>query len=129
MKKASMLVFKSLAAGRGCRRLDRRCARVIALEDCRLPDVRNRILRLAREDEITEPRTAADVILRLREQVVDLRRERDALLTHNTTLLLEVDAAAKEATRWRNAFERKEEEVRQDAKVTPIRQRPKPGLG
>jgi hypothetical protein len=100
---------------------------LIALESSRLQDVRNRILTINRFDDIAEPRTAAEAILRLREQVVTLKRENDALLTQNTKYLLALQEAKKDASKWRNAFQRDEDHAREDAKITSIRPtRPKP---
>jgi len=94
---------------------------LIALETCRLPSVRNRILSETRGDEIATPRTAAEVITRLREQIVQLKRELAAALEGQSEHFLARELAEREAAKWRDAFRRKEDHAREDATIHPIR--------
>lgn len=96
---------------------------LIGLEECRLPDVRNRILTASRGGDIVAPRTVADVIMRLRENVVDLRRERDRLMVENLKLRTAWTEMSKEAAKWRNAHKRGMAHDAEDAKVSSIRGR------
>lgn len=99
---------------------------LIGLENCRLPAVRNRILSETRRDEIATPRTAAEVITRLREQIVQLKRELAAALEGQSEHFLARELAEREAAKWRDAFRRKEDHAREDATIHPIRpSRPK----
>ena len=94
---------------------------LIALETCRLPSVRNRILTVARGDEVAAPRTAAEVITRLRAQVVQLRHQLAAALEGQSEHFLARELAEREAAKWRDAFRRIEDQAQQGSKVSPIR--------
>jgi len=100
---------------------------LIALQKCRLPEVRNRILMAARVDEIASPRTAAEVIVRLREQVVSLKQELACSLGWQQEHFLAREKAEREAAQWRDALRRIEDHAKEDdAKIRPIRpSRPK----
>jgi hypothetical protein len=94
---------------------------LIAMEDCRLPSVRNRILISTRKDEIAAPRTASEVIARLREQVVGLKQQVAAAIEAQTEHFLEREKAEREAAKWRDALKREQSHAQDDKKVTPIR--------
>jgi len=94
---------------------------LIALEVCRLPSVRNRILMAARDDEVAAPRTAAEVITRLREQVVKLKRELTSAMAAQAHHFLEREKAEREAAKWRDALKRLREEEEQKGKIKFIR--------
>lgn len=94
---------------------------MIALENCRLPEIRNRILAAQRSKDITAPRTASEVIVRLREQVNTLRAELAASMESQQRHFLAREKAEREAAQWRDALRRMQDHAVDDAKVTPIR--------
>jgi ABC-type histidine transport system ATPase subunit len=94
---------------------------LIALESCRLPSVRNRILMLSRQDEVAAPRTAAEVIIRLREQVIDLKRQLSSALEAQAEHFLAREKAERDAAKWRDAMRREQNHREEDAKVVPIK--------
>lgn len=56
----------------------------IGHEKCKYARVRALVLGAMKGDDIAEPRTASDIISRLRDQVEELTKERDAALTGQT---------------------------------------------
>ena len=96
---------------------------LIALEDCRLPSVRSRIQSSTRELEVAAPRTAVEVITRLRERVIQLQRELAASIEAQAQHFLARERAEREAAQWRGALRREHDHVLEDAKVAPIRGR------
>lgn len=77
---------------------------LIALKDCRLPDVRDRMLKASLGNEVVIPSSSAEVIARLRDELVLANREKDALRVQNVKLVVEIDDMSKEASKWRNAY-------------------------
>jgi hypothetical protein len=98
----------------------RRSRTLIAMENCRLPTVRNRILTITRDDEVVAPRTAGEVIARLRDQVIDLRRQLAASLEAQAQHFLAREEAEREAGKWRDAFRREQNHRKEDAKIQPL---------
>lgn len=94
---------------------------LIATVSCRLPSVRNRIIESRRPDEIAAPRTASDAIARLREQVVDLKRQLAASIEVQASHFLAREKAERESSKWRDALKRDNEHMKLDEKVRPIR--------
>jgi hypothetical protein len=103
----------------------RRSRTLIAIENCRLPDVRNRILELSRSSDIALPRTANEVIVKLRADVAELERQKECLFQENRDLFLACEEAERNVKRLRAEQLRQHENEIEDAKVTPITGRPK----
>lgn len=94
---------------------------LIALENCRFPSVRARIRSAAHYAEPMAPRTAGEVIQRLRDQVVCLKKELAASLEAQANHFLAREKSEREAERWRNALRRQIDHAREDDKVVPLR--------
>jgi len=96
---------------------------LIALEDCRLPSVRNRILELSHAKEVTIPRSSAEVISSLREQNIELQRALSASLECQQEHFMARERAEREAAKWRDAFKREQDHAKEDGKILPLWQR------
>lgn len=94
---------------------------LIALENCRFPSVRARIHSATTQTEPVSPRNASEVIKRLRDQVVSLKKEIAASLEAQANHFLAREKAEREAERWRNALRRQIDHAREDEKIVPLR--------
>lgn len=103
----------------------KRSRTLIAMEDCRLPNIRRRIEAVNALPQVIGARTASAVIKDLREQVLSLRRELAAALEGQAEHFLARELAEREASKWRDAVKRQARQEEEDAKVRSIRP-PKP---
>jgi hypothetical protein len=94
---------------------------LIAVANCRLPSVRNRIIETNDRNDIAAPRTASEVITKLREQVIDLKRQLGSAIEAQAGHFLAREKAERESEKWRHALKRESDHTQQDAKVRLIR--------
>jgi len=98
-----------------------RARTLIAHEKCQYPAIRARVIDAMRKDELVAPRSASEVIMRLRQDIADLRGKLAAALDGQAAHFLARQKAERDAESARAAHRRVERQRYDDAKVTPIR--------
>lgn len=93
---------------------------LIGMEGCRLPKVRDRILKLSRPDDVAPPRSASAAIAQLRVETLTLRSQVAAALEAQQAHFLAREKAERDAAKWRDAFRRLNETPPSGGNVVPI---------
>ncbi|MDR7926053.1 hypothetical protein RIE95_03430 [Acidithiobacillus thiooxidans] len=95
---------------------------LIAHSNCQYQSQRARVLQLMRPGEVTAPRTASEVITRLREDVAELKSKLHAALSGQTAHFLARQRAEREAERWRKEAQRRESLLKERDKLHRVSQ-------
>lgn len=90
---------------------------LIAHATCSYQEQRARVLKLMRPGEVTTPRTASEVIFRLRENVAELKQKLHSALDGQAAHFLARQRAEREADRWRKEAQRREKLLKERDKV------------
>lgn len=90
---------------------------LIAHEKCHYQAQRARVLKLMNPGEVVAPRTASEVISRLREEVADLKAKLRGALDGQTAHFLARQRAEREADRWRKEAKRREDLLKERDKL------------
>lgn len=98
-----------------------RARTLIAHEKCQYPAIRARVIGAMHKDELVAPRSASEVISRLRNEIADLRQKLAAALDGQTAHCLARRKAERDVESVRAAHRRIERQRYESAKVTPIR--------
>lgn len=96
---------------------------LIAMENCRLPQIRDRILSAQRKSGPHVHRGKGSAIQLLREEVARLKRELVSALEAQGEHFRAREKAEREAAKWRDALRRVNDHAKEDAKVVPMRPR------
>lgn len=95
---------------------------LIAHAKCQYQTQRARVLQLMHPGEIAAPRTASEVISRLRENVADLKGKLRAALDGQAAHFLARQRAEREAERWRKEAQRREKLLKERDKLHLVNQ-------
>lgn len=90
---------------------------LIAHAKCQYQPQRARVMKLMHPGEVATPRTASEVISRLREVVGDLKAKLRASLDGQTAHFLARQRAEREADRWRKEAQRREKLLKERDKL------------
>ena len=98
----------------------KRSRTMIGYDGCPLQNVRQKVLDLKSPGEIATPRTAREVIARLRADIADLKSKLRGSMDAQATHFLARQRAEREAERWRAEAKRRGEQLKQGGKVRHI---------
>lgn len=90
---------------------------LIALANCQYQAQRVRVMKLMHPGEVAAPRTASEVISRLRDDKADLMEKLRAALDAQTAHFLARQRAEREADRWRKEAQRREKLLKERDKL------------
>lgn len=93
---------------------------LIAVADCQYPAQRARAIKLMRPGEVASPRTASEVISRLRQEKADLLTRLRLALDGQAAHFLARQRAEREAERWRQEAQRREKLLKERDKLRLI---------
>lgn len=93
---------------------------MIGYDGCPLQNVREKILELKKPGVIATPRTAREVIARLRADIADLKGKLRGSMDAQAAHFLACQRAEREAERWRAEAQRRGEQLKQGDKVRLI---------
>ena len=95
---------------------------LIAHAKCQYQQQRAKVLQLMHPGVVAAPRTASEVISRLREDVADLKGKLSAALSGQAVHFLARQRAEREAERWRREAQRREKLLQKGDKLHLINQ-------
>lgn len=90
---------------------------LIAHAKCQYQTQRARVLQLMHPGEVAVPRTAREVISRLRQDVAELKAKLRAALDGQASYFLGRQRAEREADRWRKEAQRREKLLKESDKL------------
>jgi len=99
----------------------KRARTLIGYDSCQYQDVRKRILESMKPGAVAAPRTASEVISRLRAEVSRLNESLRASMDAQVAHLVARQKAEREAERWRAEAIRRGDEVKALGKVSVLR--------
>lgn len=106
--------FESVALEAPCSRT------LLSLQECRLPQVRKRILELGADCARKQPSNAKQI--NLEAEISKLITERDMALQMQQEHFLAREAAERDACKWRDAYKRLKDQIHQTKSVVkPLR--------
>lgn len=98
---------------------------LIALENCRLPHIRDRIIALNKKRPYSRKQGHESEADELRREIAELKDQLASALEGQAQHFLAREAAEREAAKWREAFRRQTDERKGTTNVSPLRPSPR----